>query len=126
MTKVYVYPELQGKKSKICLTLSAFEHLHELFHARKKEVYFRVRVSRDRNLKLTYTMIFDQPNHLIPGDKIYNFSGLKIIVDARSLTIIEQLAIDYQLCASGRDGKFEFVDIAPKKPYEKALNQTAI
>jgi iron-sulfur cluster assembly protein len=59
---------------------------------------------------MTYVLSFDDPEHRIPGDSIYEFEGLKVVCDLTSLSCLDGLVIDYNPSIVGIGGEFQFVN----------------
>ena len=94
----------------IKITKSALEHLKNLAGEQTKESWLRMSVRQGGCAGMTYVMSFDDPDHTIPGDKVYDFEGLKVVCDPMSLSCIDGLVVDYNASIVGIGGEFQFIN----------------
>ena len=68
------------------------------------DLKFRLSVQPSCCLALAYAMTFDAVTY--PDDQLYDYSGIQVVVDAKSLTAVNGLTIDYSEDLMG--GGFRF------------------
>jgi iron-sulfur cluster assembly protein len=94
----------------IKITKSALEHLKNLAGEQTQESWLRMSVRQGGCAGMTYVMSFDDPDHTIQGDKVYDFEGLKVVCDPMSLSCIDGLVVDYNPSIVGIGGEFQFIN----------------
>lgn len=100
----------QAQQSGIRITPSALERLKELRDKQDKDVYLRVSVRQGGCAGMSYVMAFDDSSHTILGDELFDFDGLKVICDPKSLSCLDGLIVDYGHSIIGVGGEFQFVN----------------
>jgi iron-sulfur cluster assembly accessory protein len=70
----------------------------------KPDLKFRLSVQPSSCLALAYAMTFDTITY--PDDQLYDYSGIQVVVDAKSLIAVNGLTIDYSEDLMG--GGFRF------------------
>lgn len=81
---------------------------HEIQRLRSRQhdqnVFFRLKVQAGGCSSLMYDMAFD--THIAPSDRVYECSGITVVVDAKSINYINDLLLDYSEDLMG--GGFRF------------------
>ncbi|HEY9897030.1 MAG TPA: iron-sulfur cluster assembly accessory protein [Candidatus Sericytochromatia bacterium] len=89
----------------IRLSHAAISEIARLKAKRQKpDLKFRLSVQPSSCLALAYAMTFDTITD--PDDQLYDCSGIQVVVDAKSLTAVNGLTIDYSEDLMG--GGFRF------------------
>ena len=94
----------------IKITKSALEHLKDIAQKQPKESWLRMSVRQGGCSGMTYVMSFDDPDHVIAGDSVYQFEGLKVVCDPMSLSCLDGLVVDYNPSIVGIGGEFQFIN----------------
>jgi iron-sulfur cluster assembly protein len=94
----------------IRISQPALQRMKELRHQIEGDVCLRIGVRQGGCSGLTYVMNFDDIHHHLPGDKMFDFDGLKVVCDPKSLECVEGLIIDFNHSVLGIGGEFQFMN----------------
>ena len=96
--------------SDIRITKSALKHLKSLADEQDREVRLRVSVRQGGCSGMTYVISFEDPDHVLDGDRVYEFDNLKVVCDSKSISCVDGLVIDYNPSIVGLGGEFQFIN----------------
>lgn len=87
------------------LSTSAAREIQRLKSKHHQNAFFRLKVQAGGCSSLMYEMEFDT-SEITPGDRVYESSGLTVVVDAQSSMYVSNLLLDYSEDLMG--GGFRF------------------
>lgn len=98
----------QTQQRGILMTDAALKHVLELRDKQGQDLCLRVGVRGGGCSGMSYTMDFEDPNHIQDTDEVFDYEGFKVVSDPKSMLYIYGLTLDYSNALIG--GGFQFTN----------------